>query len=42
MAQAPTGRAKNPTAKTAALLSNCAVCSPLGKKMGAKYSAAAL
>jgi hypothetical protein len=36
MAQAPTGRITNPTAKTAAALSSCAVESPLGKKTGAK------
>jgi hypothetical protein len=41
MIQTPTGRAKKPTAKTAAVCSNCAVWSPLGKKIGAKYSAAA-
>jgi hypothetical protein len=34
--QAPMGRITKPTANTAALDSNCAVWSPLGKKLGAK------
>src|SRR4029077_6523723 len=36
---APTGRARNPTANTAAVCRSCAVWSPLGKKTGAKYKA---
>jgi hypothetical protein len=36
MTQAPIGRMTKPTAKTAAVDINCAVWSPLGKKLGAK------
>jgi hypothetical protein len=36
--QPPTGRIRKPTAKMPAVLSSCAVRSPLGKNAGAKYS----
>jgi hypothetical protein len=36
MIHAPIGRMTKPTANTAAVLSNCAVGSPFGKKCGAK------
>src|SRR5450432_3111077 len=41
ISHAPTGRAKNPMANTAAVCKSCSVASPRGKKIGAKYSAAA-